>query len=205
MQADNTPVRRNLSIPPDANADLNFCADANRRTVSRRGGGHGRVARTVDSVLRPALPQGPPGRAPAGREGRVMSATNRIFQNGTLYVRDDIFVRSELESRNAFNSAAGEVNKLEGQRDALIEAVKALIDAPEGMLNEHELKRKQAAEDMGRIAIAACEGPRPIQPATGYQRNVTPAPGQPARPEDAFPESCCEGVAAPMPPKGEQS
>ena len=34
---------------------------------------------------------------------------------------------------------------------------------------------------------------KPPQPATGYQKNVTPPRGRPARPEDAFPESCCEG------------
>ena len=33
---------------------------------------------------------------------------------------------------------------------------------------------------------------RPSQPATGYQKNVTPR-GPVVRPEDAFPESCCEG------------
>ena len=30
------------------------------------------------------------------------------------------------------------------------------------------------------------------QPTTGYERNVTPR-GPVVRPEDAFPESCCEG------------
>ena len=35
---------------------------------------------------------------------------------------------------------------------------------------------------------------RTIQPATGYTKNVTPPAGQPARPEDAFAESCCEGA-----------
>lgn len=34
---------------------------------------------------------------------------------------------------------------------------------------------------------------RPPQPATGYQKNVTPR-GPVVRPEDAFPESCCEGA-----------
>lgn len=32
----------------------------------------------------------------------------------------------------------------------------------------------------------------PPQPATGYTKNVTPR-GPVVRPEDAFPESCCEG------------
>ena len=33
---------------------------------------------------------------------------------------------------------------------------------------------------------------RPDQPATGYQKNVTPR-GPIVRPADAFPPSCCEG------------
>lgn len=31
------------------------------------------------------------------------------------------------------------------------------------------------------------------QPADGYTKNVTPRGGPVVRPEDAFPESCCEG------------
>ena len=34
----------------------------------------------------------------------------------------------------------------------------------------------------------------PPQPATGYQKNVTPPPGPNVRYEDCFPESCCEGA-----------
>lgn len=37
-------------------------------------------------------------------------------------------------------------------------------------------------------------GAKPPQPATGYERNVTPR-GPAVGPEDAFPESCCEGSA----------
>jgi len=41
---------------------------------------------------------------------------------------------------------------------------------------------------------------KPPQPATGDERNVTPG-GPIVRPEDAFPESCCEG--GPMEGSGE--
>lgn len=34
----------------------------------------------------------------------------------------------------------------------------------------------------------------PAQPADGYTKNVTPR-GLIARPEDAFPEACCEGAS----------
>ena len=43
-------------------------------------------------------------------------------------------------------------------------------------------------------------GAKLLQPATGYERNVTPR-GPVVRPKDAFPESCCEG--GPMEGSGE--
>ena len=58
---------------------------------------------------------------------------------------------------------------------------------------------------MGDMALL-CEsagqqlGAKPPQPATGYTKNVTPR-GPVVRPEDAFPESCCEG--GPMEGSGE--
>lgn len=37
-------------------------------------------------------------------------------------------------------------------------------------------------------------GAKPLQPATGYTKNVTPR-GPVVGPKDSFPESCCEGSA----------
>ena len=50
---------------------------------------------------------------------------------------------------------------------------------------------------MGDMALL-CEsagqklGAKPTQPSTGYTKNVTPR-GPVVKPEDAIPESCCEG------------
>ena len=48
--------------------------------------------------------------------------------------------------------------------------------------------------DMALLRETAVQklGAKLPQPATGYERNVTPR-GPVVRPEDAFPESCCEG------------
>ena len=48
-------------------------------------------------------------------------------------------------------------------------------------------------EKHGFDAVMLAAFRRPPQPATGYQKNVTPR-GPVVRPEDAFPESCCEGI-----------
>ena len=44
----------------------------------------------------------------------------------------------------------------------------------------------------------------PPQPLDGYRKIVTPPRGQPARPEDAFPVSCCEGIPAPTKEPGDE-
>ena len=103
------------------------------------------------------------------------------------------------------DSAAGEVNNLEGQRDSQFEAVKALYRRAGGHVERRpQLEaRTGGGTDMGRIVIAACEvadmADVSARPAT--IRYVTPgAYGHgPARQEDAAPESCREGRV--MPPR----